>query len=156
MLSGTTKLKKEWSQRVLSKNRRTRRLANGEVIKKAIIWSSTEATKAAVLAMIEVNEGSRMPTTNIGQAKLAETARNRVGRTYLRQPIFHWVARDWFVELKHFKVEVYNILVTKHYTISDTGNVPIIKKIDGDRRTAIYSDINTTTRRILPNCCWIK
>ena len=46
----------------------------------------------------------------------------------MKQPTFDWIAKDKYIELKNFEMEVMNILMTNKYSLRKTENVPIIKK----------------------------
>ena len=41
----------------------------------------------------------------------------RSGGPSLKQPVFNWGAKDKYLELKHFGMEVTHIFCTKHYKI---------------------------------------
>ena len=79
-----------------------------------------EVAKAAVLAMTEANERSRMPTTGA-------TTRSRSGGPSHTKPIFNLDTRDKYTEFRHFQMEVTNIFLRKHYHFTDAQKVTVIK-----------------------------
>ena len=58
---------------------------------------------------------------------VAKTARSITVGLSLRQPILNRATKDKCTTLKQFIVEAMNILIPKHYDISDAEKVPIVK-----------------------------
>ena len=73
------------------------------------------------------NNESRRAVTGAGQATVGETARARSGGQSLMSLVINWTGKK-YIELKHFKMEVTNIFLVRHYDISEAENVPLIKK----------------------------
>ena len=76
--------------------------------------------------MTEVSKEFRIPAIGTGQVNFRKATRSRVGRPYMRQPVFNWTEKYQYVELKHFEIEVTNIFFTTHYDFSDAEKVLVI------------------------------
>ena len=62
---------------------------------------------------------------------MPKLATGRAGGLCLKQSIFNWAAKVKYTALKQFKLGEINIFLTKHYDISDTERVKIIKNCLG-------------------------
>ena len=75
--------------------------------------------------MIEVNEGSSMPTTSATQTTL-KSGQQQGRMTMFRQQVCNWAAKDKHTPLRHFEMEVTSIFLTKNYDITETEEFLII------------------------------
>ena len=76
-------------------------------------------------------EGRRQDTnTELNGATVV--ARHRTGPS-IGHPVSNWNTRDNYMELINFAMKVMNVFITRHYDISDTERVPIIKMTRKER-----------------------
>ena len=58
------------------------------------------------------------------QRSTAMIAGPKIGRPFLKQSLFDWSARDKYVKLRNFQMEVNNIIIT--YNTNNAEKLPIV------------------------------
>ena len=64
----------------------------------------------------------------------------------------NWGAQDRYDELMNFKMEVFNILATKAYTLSEEEKAPVIKQMVGPGGSAANTNLYSRRKRKMQNC----
>ena len=78
-------------------------MADAAAMKRYSCPSAIDAAKVIVLAMTDATQGGRMTTTGAVHAISGEPARSRREGPSLRQPVFNWLIKYKYTEVKHFE-----------------------------------------------------
>ena len=102
------------------------------MIAKAVMEATRAAIQAMAAAMVERPQSVAGP---------------KIGRPAMKQQTFNLEADDEYGELKTFRLEVNNILIT--YNTSQTEQLSMVQKLARQKRSAIHRVINKCRKRYI-------
>ena len=113
-------------------------MAESEGIKGILNKVAIQVTTAVMMAFRNMDAGTQPTTT----ANYRELQRQMCSRPIVEKPLFNWDAKDRYVELVTFDMEVMSILQTRAYELTDEEKVPVIKKLARSGESTAYKDIH--------------